>query len=292
MDSSNDALKTLLSFCREDSRLKDAAPIAFFESSKARWTHGVPRLLFVLEGVYGLSGQQGDTIQERFCAAPALLYCSRNGWMQGIDGQQEPFVALSFSYFPSFLRSMVIDYDGVHEPPTPRDVFFTSRTAVGEEVFHLIDAIDSLHQAGQDDVAMELLPLLYRLTVRFLHSLNETTSRHNGYSYKRWMWIQELLRVHCREGISREGIARQLHISPSYVSRLCRQFAQMNFQQLRRSFQLEEAETLLKQSSLNLKEIAVQCGFADSNYLIRCFRQKHGQTPSAYRKSLRKNEIS
>jgi len=46
---------------------------------------------------------------------------------------------------------------------------------------------------------------------------------------------------------------------------------------------LERARYLLDDSDLSIKQIAHACGFADPNYFSRIFRQRHGQSPGAYR---------
>lgn len=47
---------------------------------------------------------------------------------------------------------------------------------------------------------------------------------------------------------------------------------------------LTKARKLLLDSKLSLSEIAVECGFYDSNYLIKLFRQREGITPAKLRK--------
>ena len=44
------------------------------------------------------------------------------------------------------------------------------------------------------------------------------------------------------------------------------------------------ARRLLRQTSLDVTEIALECGYADSNYFARQFHQVQGVTPSAYRR--------
>ena len=47
---------------------------------------------------------------------------------------------------------------------------------------------------------------------------------------------------------------------------------------------LNRAASLLRQSQLNITEIAFEVGFSDSNYFTRQFRGLHGVTPSEYRR--------
>lgn len=49
---------------------------------------------------------------------------------------------------------------------------------------------------------------------------------------------------------------------------------------------LNHACNLLAGSSLNITDIAQECGFSDSNYFARIFKQKTGLSPTQYRKNI------
>ena len=48
---------------------------------------------------------------------------------------------------------------------------------------------------------------------------------------------------------------------------------------------ISQAALLLNDNKLNISEIALQCGFTDSNYFSRQFKRITGLTPSEYRKN-------
>ncbi|MBN2712656.1 MAG: helix-turn-helix domain-containing protein [Planctomycetes bacterium] len=48
---------------------------------------------------------------------------------------------------------------------------------------------------------------------------------------------------------------------------------------------INKARRLLEQSDLPNKQIAIECGFSDTNYFTRSFRQTVGVTPGEYRKN-------
>ena len=48
---------------------------------------------------------------------------------------------------------------------------------------------------------------------------------------------------------------------------------------------MEKAIRLLKDTNMSIKEIAYDCGFDESNYFIRVFRQMYDMTPQQYRNS-------
>ena len=49
---------------------------------------------------------------------------------------------------------------------------------------------------------------------------------------------------------------------------------------------LEKAGHLLETYDLPLSTVAANCGFCDSNYLIKLFRRAYGMTPSRYRRGI------
>jgi transcriptional regulator GlxA family with amidase domain len=56
--------------------------------------------------------------------------------------------------------------------------------------------------------------------------------------------------------------------------------------QLYRSIRLAEAQRWLAQSRISVAEVAYRCGYGDATAMTRAFRQRLGQSPSQYRRSL------
>ncbi len=52
------------------------------------------------------------------------------------------------------------------------------------------------------------------------------------------------------------------------------------------NLRLEKARGLLEETGLPVAEIALRCGFCDSNYMIKHFRLRHSITPARYRRLL------
>ncbi len=56
------------------------------------------------------------------------------------------------------------------------------------------------------------------------------------------------------------------------------------FSQLLTNIRLENAKQLLRDTSVNILDIAVQVGYEGSDQFIRSFRRHNGMTPSEYRR--------
>jgi AraC family transcriptional regulator len=53
------------------------------------------------------------------------------------------------------------------------------------------------------------------------------------------------------------------------------------------TLKLERVQELLKNPSMSLIDIALDCGFSSHSHMSRLFRKMVGVTPSAYRRSVR-----
>jgi len=191
--------------------------------------------------------------------------------------------SLSFSFFPNYIRAMHIDCDGVHIPPTERDIFYHTDQPLSDAGIALLKAIDCLLEADNQPLAEELLFPLFQITVEDLKVSDASPSERYLRPMRRWNQINAFLREHREESITRSQVARLFRISPGYVSELCRQNTGESFSQVKLHYQLERAENLLIHSGMNVNEIAAQCGFSSANYFIRRFRKAYGVTPHVYR---------
>ena len=52
-----------------------------------------------------------------------------------------------------------------------------------------------------------------------------------------------------------------------------------------RIYRLEEAARRLRQGDASVSDVALACGFPDSNYFTRCFKKHFGVPPTKYEKS-------
>lgn len=77
-----------------------------------------------------------------------------------------------------------------------------------------------------------------------------------------------------------------LGFSESSLKRLVRQTCGKSPYAYFTDLKIAQAEWMILHSSMNMTQIAQQLGFSSVHYFSRAFKQKTGQTPSAYKKSL------
>lgn len=85
------------------------------------------------------------------------------------------------------------------------------------------------------------------------------------------------------EELSIADIARDLEVTPSYLTAKFREETGITPHQYLLNVRLRHAENALLSGHESIQEISFQVGFADAGYFTRQFRQKYGCTPSQFR---------
>ena len=81
-----------------------------------------------------------------------------------------------------------------------------------------------------------------------------------------------------------DGLAADFHYSPEYTSRLVKRVTGQPFIRLLTSVRMENAEQLLRDTTLPITDIAAVVGYESGEHFIRTFHRHKGLTPSAYRR--------
>lgn len=106
------------------------------------------------------------------------------------------------------------------------------------------------------------------------------------YSRKETLCWQfwELICRHSREHRDVQFYARQLNITPFYLSQLTKTFFNHSPKSLINRRVVPEIKTLLRYSTLTAEQIADKLHFNDPSYLCRYFRRETGVSLTAYRR--------
>ena len=90
---------------------------------------------------------------------------------------------------------------------------------------------------------------------------------------------------HFRQQITAKDIAAAAGFSPNYLSRKFREAAGIGVHEYLVFIRLRNAAYELVSTDLTVTQIALHCGFSDSNYFKDVFKKKYGMTPREYRKT-------
>ena len=113
-------------------------------------------------------------------------------------------------------------------------------------------------------------------TANSVHSENEII-RH----------AQQYISTHIREKLSVPLVAKQVDVSPSYLTALFHKNLQISPGEYIRRIKLQESKQLIRENNLNFTEIAAALQYSTVHHFSRQFKEKFGITPTEYAKSVR-----
>lgn len=92
------------------------------------------------------------------------------------------------------------------------------------------------------------------------------------------------IKVHLRENPSLKETAQNIHVSPSYLSKIFINQLHTSFSDFVLSEKVQCAQKLLVNSKLSMTQIALEAGFSSNAYFSDCFKRSIGLSPTQFRK--------
>ena len=89
------------------------------------------------------------------------------------------------------------------------------------------------------------------------------------------------------ESITREDLAALYHMNPVYFSRAFQQIYGITPMKMLKKMRLLNAKRMLENTDHTIEYITQKSGYYDAAHFNRAFRQAFGQSPTAYRKSIK-----
>lgn len=93
----------------------------------------------------------------------------------------------------------------------------------------------------------------------------------------------EYIKTHLHLPLDRADVAAMVGLSPGYFSTLFKKRTGHGFAQYVRRLRVDEAKRFLRETDLQVQEVAARVGFADPFYFSRVFRDAVGMPPQHYR---------
>ena len=130
----------------------------------------------------------------------------------------------------------------------------------------------------QDEQLVELMVTKYRK----MNVSEEIVREHRNRN--RLSSITGYIKENFKEDLSLEGVAQSFGYSPTYLSRMFRKYAKINYKEYVQGIRLEYAYRELTGSDALVEEIAEHNGFADGRAFAKAFQKKYGVRPSEFRR--------
>ena len=169
---------------------------------------------------------------------------------------------------------------------------------------YLITQADNLYCAGSVNSVADLMVHLINQTYgqaiarqvegQFSPEIRQPFENHayaqnatNLHQDETIIQAQEWLREHSEQNITLSELAEQLGLSMRSFNRRFKQASGITASAYLQSCRINNAKELLRTSNVSIAEVAERSGYQDNSYFCARFKQHMGQTPLAYRSSVR-----
>ncbi|MBM7567287.1 AraC family transcriptional regulator [Paenibacillus sacheonensis] len=157
----------------------------------------------------------------------------------------------------------------------------------GMEIEYLMQAMLREYEEKKPAYLIKLRGYLLALLAE-LGRQGEQEKERDYVSRKKTRLLQEAVEyVHLqyRDKIKLDDAAAKLGISRSSLSRLFREQLHDSFAGFVNAYRLERGSLLLRSGDAPIRDIALECGFADGKHFRTQFRRRFGMTPGEYRRA-------
>lgn len=98
-------------------------------------------------------------------------------------------------------------------------------------------------------------------------------------------YLEEYIQKHIGEDINISALTEITGYSSGYLSRVFKSHTGISIHEYVTNARIALAQQLLSSTNLRVYEIAANCGFANSTYFIRVFKERMGMTPQEYKQN-------
>jgi two-component system response regulator YesN len=102
---------------------------------------------------------------------------------------------------------------------------------------------------------------------------------------------KEYIKANFGKSITLEDVAKEINVSPQYLSKLFKEETGENFIDYMTGIRIRIAKSLLEGDEMSIKEICYSIGYSDPNYFSRTFKKIVGLTPTEYKEEFLKRKI-
>lgn len=164
----------------------------------------------------------------------------------------------------------------------------TKASSIHNEIEQQILSMIDEYTNKYDGFKMSLKARIYDLLVILIrHVPMRTYTQHEKnrriQKLERLDKIFKYVENNYHKPITLEQAAQQVNLSTHYFSRFFKNSTGITFSQYLSSFRIKQAEWYLLNTSYNITEIALKCGFGSIKTFNRVFKFHNGWPPSTYR---------
>lgn len=266
--------------------------LSYFDTGEFPWHwHSEIELTLVMEGE--IAYQVNDSLYH--LKAGEGLFCNTNVLHSGRRDRTPDCSYLSVTFHPRLLygySSSVMQekyMNHILKSPALASIHFVPEETWQKRVLELVEQIRFLDREHPASEELQIQIVLLQIWKEIFEHVETggTGYSENGRDTERIRRIMEYIQKHYAEKITLEDLAGQIHLCRSESCRLFKRYMNESMFDYLLDYRVERSLELLRQSELDVTQIAGQSGFANPGYYSKIFRRKMGCTPLEYRKSRR-----
>jgi AraC-like DNA-binding protein len=204
-----------------------------------------------------------------------MLYVPADCWNK--PHWQEPVTMLNVLVGKQSFGISILHWDGEQFSSPVKENVQRRGPRTGSFILQSLEELRS--HAGDQHTARLLIASLLSHIYDLMMNPPETPSKSKAL----FEAVRDYVEQNYHEPLTRESVAEHFYISPNYLSQLFQKEGRIKFNEHLNHIRLERAKYLLKEYDMKVKEVAHRCGFSDSNYFCRVFRNQTARSPSEYR---------
>lgn len=242
-------------------------------------SHEDSALLLVLsgEGVCSIDG-------ERYSLAPGDIACINTGLLHGIapSERNRPYKILGLDIKNLHIKGLL-----------PGELVESGACPIVHSQAHRSAVLaygDILINLAPLEVASLLNPLVVSLMTLVRQLIAEAAQGERLSEDSLGQQIKEFIDEHYLEKLKLPQIAEALHMNKYYLAHTFKKTTGYSPMQYVTQRRISEAQNMLLATDLTITEIALRCGWNDSNYFQNVFNSIVGMPPGRYRKAWKNNE--
>ncbi len=152
---------------------------------------------------------------------------------------------------------------------------------VGVKLVDLKEVLNNVSQIISADTKYDQICFLTAEVMKDINHLiynNRSIKKSNEHLIHAISYI----RKNYHDDMSLNSVSQKVFVSSYYLSHLFRDEMDMTFVDYVNKVRIDKAKELLRNSEMNINEVAMSVGFCDQNYFTKMFKKHTGITPSKY----------
>lgn len=155
-----------------------------------------------------------------------------------------------------------------------------------KSVLEILSQLTELEKNKSDFYTYEVLCSLSQLWLEVCRHFQAPTETYNTVTEQRMRKFLDYIEKNYANNITLEELARSANVSKSECLRCFKATMQTTPYKYLTEYRLAKAADLLKNTDKSIGDIAIEVGIEQASHFGKCFKEKTGLSPRAYKKAL------